>query len=117
MIPAFDERLIPAGDEKEKGLQELRAKIDELAAQTEALQQERLRTAELASSNELLKLQLELEKERLSLRKNERLQDKDLNKSIPELIPESVTRKIYIDTLLAEAGWEVLRMGRELNMR
>jgi len=114
VIQAFDENLIPVGDENEKGLQELRRKIDELAAQTVALQQERLRTAELASNNELLQRHLEHEQEELSLRKSVRLQTGDLNKSIPELIPESVTRKIYIDTLLAEAGWEVLRMGREL---
>ncbi|MEI7424373.1 MAG: DEAD/DEAH box helicase family protein [Prolixibacteraceae bacterium] len=113
-IPAFDEKLIPAGDEKEKGIQELKARMDELAAQSEALQQERLRTAELANANELLKLQLEQEREQISQRKKERLGAQDVNKAIPELIPESVTRKIYIDSLLAEAGWDILRMGREL---
>lgn len=113
-IPAFDEKQIPAGDEKEKGIQELKARIEELAAQSEALQQERLRTAELASANELLKLQLEREREQISQRKKVRLEAQDINKAIPELIPESITRKIYIDSLLAEAGWEVLRLGREL---
>jgi len=114
IIPAFDEKLIPAGDEKEKGQQELKARINELAAQSEALQLERLKTAELASANELLKIQLEKKREQLSLRKKERRDVKDMNQAIPELIPESVTRKIYIDSLLAEAGWEILRLGREL---
>ena len=113
-IPAFDENLIPDGKGNEKTLQELKAKVDELAEQTEKLNQERKITEKLAKENELLKSQLELQKELGSARKEERKKLPYENKAIPEIIPESVTRKIYIDLLLKEAGWEVLRLGREL---
>lgn len=113
-IPAFDESLIPDGKERDKTLQELKALADTLAEQSEKLNQERLRTEELANANQLLKLQLERQKEAVSARKEERKTHPEENKAIPQLIPESVTRKIYIDLLLKEAGWEVLRQGREL---
>ena len=114
LIPAFDEKFIPDGDEKEKSIRELNDKINELTAQTETLNQDRLRTEELARNNELLSLQLERQKEEFTARKKERQHIPGGNLAIPELIPESVTRKIYIDSLLAEAGWETLRLGREL---
>lgn len=113
-IPSFDESLIPDGKEKDKTLQELKILADALAEQSEKLNQERLKTEELAQANELLKLQLERQKEVISARKEERKKLPEENKSIPQLIPESITRKIYIDLLLYEAGWEVLRQGREL---
>jgi type I restriction enzyme R subunit len=115
-IPAFDESLIPDGKENEKTLRELKAKADELAEQTEKLIKERIRAEELSKENELLKFQLERQKELVIARKEERKKLPDENKTIPELIPESVTRKIYIDLLLKEAGWEKLRLGRELEL-
>jgi type I restriction enzyme R subunit len=114
VITAFDESLIPLGKEKGKTLLELKAKAIELAEQTEILNQERLKTEELAKVNELLKFQLERQKELISARKEERKNLPEENKHIPEIIPESATRKIYIDLLLKEAGWDVLRLGREL---
>ena len=68
---------------------------------------------------------LETQKEELeSLRKELELKSKKLAKRaesrgskikyIPQLIPESVTRKLYIDVLLKEAGWNKLTEGREL---
>lgn len=113
-IPPFDETLIPDGKVKDKTLAELTKIAGELSDQSEKLKQERLKTEELFKENELLKLQLEKQKELVSARKEERNKVSDQNKAIPELIPESVTRKIYIDLLLKEAGWEVLRLGREL---
>ncbi len=114
VIPAFDESLIPDEKGKDKTLRELKAITDELAGQTEKLNQERLKTDELAKANELLKLQLERQKNDGFARKEARKKLPDENRAIPEIIPESVTRKIYIDLLLKEAGWELLRPGREL---
>ena len=113
-IPAFDESLIPDGKEKDKTLQELKLLAEALEEQAEKLNQERLKTEKLAQTNELLRFQLERQKEVVSARKEERKKLPEENKAIPELIPESVTRKIYIDMLLKEAGWEKLRLGREL---
>ena len=113
-IPAFDEHLIPDGKENDKTLAELSKIADALAEQSEILKQERQKSEELAKENELLKLQLDLQKELISTRKEEREKLPAENKAIPELIPELVTRKVYIDLLLKEAGWENLREGREL---
>ncbi len=113
-IPAFDESLIPDGKENEKTLRELKAIADELAEQTDKLNKERTHTEELAKENDLLKLQLERQQELVAARKEERRKLPEENKAIPELIPESVTRKIFIDLLLKEAGWEKMRLGREL---
>jgi type I restriction enzyme R subunit len=114
VILPFDENLIPDGKENEKTQKELKAKVEALAEQTEKLKQERLRTEELANENELLKLQVEQQKALITARKEDRRNQPEENKYIPEIIPEAVTRKIYIDLLLKEAGWEVLRQGREL---
>jgi len=113
-IPAFDEHQIPDGKENDKTLAELSKIADELAEQSEKLKQERQKSDELAKENELLKFQLDLQKELISARKEEREKLPAENKAIPELIPELVTRKIYIDLLLKEAGWENLREGSEL---
>ena len=113
-IPAFDESLIPDGKEKDKTIKELKAKADELAQQVEQLNTERARIEALAKENELLRLQITQQTGQISARKEERKKLPEENKAIPSIIPESVTRKIYIDLLLKEAGWEKLRLGREL---
>ncbi|HET6559775.1 MAG TPA: DEAD/DEAH box helicase family protein [Prolixibacteraceae bacterium] len=113
-IPTFDERLIPDGKENDKTLQELKSIAEKLSEQTDKLNQERNRTQELARENELLKLQIEKQERIILERKEERKTLSKENKYIPELIPESVTRKLYIDLLLKEAGWDTLRQGREL---
>ncbi|MDO8952360.1 MAG: DEAD/DEAH box helicase family protein, partial [Draconibacterium sp.] len=113
-IALFDESLIPDGNENEKTIRELKAKAEALAEQTEKLKHERNKTEELAKENGLLKLQIENQKALIRARKEERKKLPEENKAIPEIIHESVTRKIYIDLLLKEAGWEVLRLGREL---
>lgn len=114
VIEPFNENLIPDGKENERTLKELKTKADELSLQAEKLKQEQEKTEALAKENELLKLRLESQKEQIRTRKEERRNQPEANKAIPEIIPESVTRKIYIDLLLKEAGWEVLRLGREL---
>lgn len=113
-IPPFNDTLIPTGKEDDKTVAELQRIADELSNQTEKLREERLKAEELAKENELLRLQIEKHKEQVSARKEDRRKLPDENRAIPELIPESATRKIYIDLLLKEAGWETLRQGREL---
>ena len=113
-IAPFDETRIPDGTENEKTLKELKAKALELEGQAEKLKQERDKTAALAKENELLKLQLDKQKAMIQSRREERKKLPAENRAIPELIPESVTRKVYINLLLKEAGWDVLRPGREL---
>lgn len=113
-IPPFDETLIPDGRLHEKSLKELQEKAAELAIQTEELQKERAEREKQAQQMELLRLQFDKQLETIAVRKEERRRTIDLNKAIPMLLPESATRKIYIDLLLKEAGWETLRPGHEL---
>jgi len=93
---------------------EIQKIVGQLEQQTEQLQQEQVKQEEQAREIELLRLQLEKERERVAERKATRKKEVDKNRAIPVLIPESATRKIYIDLLLKEAGWERLREGREL---
>lgn len=113
-IAPFNEQLVPTGAEKEKTLKELKAFTDKLSEQSEALRQQQQKTEALAAENELLKRQLENQRQLIKERKRERQTLPAINKAIPELIPESVTRKIFIDLLLKEAGWDHLQQGHEL---
>lgn len=113
-IPLFNESLIPDGRENDKSKREIQAIAGKLEDQTEQLKQERLKREEQAKEIELLKLQLVKEREKVAERKVVRKKEVDENKAIPILIPESKTRKIYIDLLLKEAGWDQMREGREL---
>ncbi len=69
---------------------------------------------EQAALIESLKKQLEEQKEEVKERKEEREKVVEYERAIPILIPEHVTRKIYIDQSLKEAGWQDLREGYEL---
>jgi len=104
-VPAFDMRLIPDGTEILRAALEKRRELDKIkreqsdaqAAQIEALQQE-----------------LAAQQKANAARRVEREKVKDPEKTIPMLIPETVTRKLYIDVLLKDAGWDNLTEGREL---
>lgn len=114
VIPAFDEALIPDGKEQERTKKELEKIVAELEAANEKLKEEQKKKEEKAEEVELLKLQLEKQKQEVLQRKQERVKTTDLNKAIPPLISEQATRKLYIDLLLKEAGWEKLRKDREV---
>ena len=110
-IPVFNEALVPKGTrvneiQKELELQlhklEVQFKKDQLKRETLEIQKEEL---------ESLRIELELKSKKLAKRAEER---SSLVKHIPQLITESVTRKLYIDVLLKEAGWNKLNEGREL---
>ena len=114
VIPVFNEGFIPDGKEQERTKEQLQKVVDELNDTTEKLKEERRILEEKAEEIDLLKLQLEKQKQEIQERKKEREKTTDYNKAIPPLISEQVTRKLYIDLLLTEAGWENLRVGREL---
>jgi type I restriction enzyme R subunit len=113
-LPLFSMDFIPDGKghkETLKALQELEKQLDQKRDQ-EA--QERAKYEEQAAKIELLQKQLETQQEETTQRRKSREKVKDPVKAIPILIPESVTRKIYIDVLLKDAGWDDLKEGREL---
>jgi type I restriction enzyme, R subunit len=83
-IPSFNEIFIPKGNSEEKSKEELK----------------KLENAYLESREKLKKLEEELEKIR-------EIKEENLKTVPPPIDPdESLTRKIYINSLLREAGWD-----------
>jgi len=112
--PTFTMGLIPDGNEQKetlKALQQLEEQLDQRREQDKA---ERLQIEAQAAQIELLQSQLLNQQKANTKRRVEREKVKDPSTSIPILIPEFVTRKLYIDVLLKEAGWEDLTEGKEL---
>lgn len=113
-IPAFDDRLLPDGKTPEKTLKALQELELRLEKTNEAAQQERKQITAQAALIEQLQQQLVTQQKEVTQRRQERTKAKEPEKTIPILIPESVTRKLYIDVLLKDAGWDQLTEGREL---
>jgi len=114
ITPTFTMGLIPDGNEQKetlKALQQLEEQLDQRREQDKA---ERLQIEAQAAQIELLQNQLLNQQKANTKRRVEREKVKDPSTSIPILIPESITRKLYIDVLLKEAGWEDLTEGKEL---
>jgi len=103
-IPEFNEALLTTGDRVNESQSELEQQIKKLQEQLE--------------KDEVDRQKLEEQKEELQKRNKalaERAKSRQpQTKHIPQLIPESVTRKLYIDVLLKEAGWNKLTEGKEL---
>jgi type I restriction enzyme, R subunit len=109
--PVFDESLIPTGSRVNETQKELELQIKKFEEQfkKDQLKREALETQK--EELESLRKELELKSKKLAKRAESR---GSKVKHIPQLIPESVTRKLYIDVLLKEAGWNKLTEGREL---
>ena len=113
-IPNFDDELIPNGNEQKETLKALKELEDHLDRKRDKEKIEREKLEEQAETIELLKRQLEEQQKLNKEKRKEREKVKDPDKKIPILIPESVTRILYIDVLLKDAGWDKLNQGREL---
>ncbi|MDD2634795.1 MAG: DEAD/DEAH box helicase family protein [Bacteroidales bacterium] len=113
-INAFDETIIPAGLDRKIRDEELKiieAQLDIKNKQEAEIRQKFEEQLNLNKSLQEKHLQL---KEAVKLRKDKREKGIDIDKEIPILIPESLTRKLYIDQSLKEAGWSNLRDDYEL---
>lgn len=113
-IPEFDERIIPYGDINDKNAKELQALAEKLEQERSDTQKALKEQQKLAEENELLRKQLEEHLERIAERKENRFQETVLEQAIPELTSEKETRKLLIDLLLREAGWDNLKIGLEI---
>ena len=110
-VPLFDEALMLKGKKINETQKELELQIQKLEAQ---FRKDRLKRETLeAQKEELESLRNELELKSKKLAKRAESRGSKI-KYIPKLIPESVTRKLYIDVLLKEASWNKLTEGREL---
>ena len=104
--------------EKAKGDQrQLEILQEQLALRKEKDDQERTKIEAQAEEITKLKEQLLAQQKENKARRQEREKEKDVDRYIPIQIPESVTRKLYIDSLLREAGWSDFSKAMELNMK
>jgi type I restriction enzyme R subunit len=113
-IPEFDERFIPYGDVNDKNKKELQAVTEQFEKEREQAKRNAKQNAILAEENEKLKQQLEKQLQLIAERKEERKTIFKTQEVVPELTSELETRKVLIDLLLKEAGWEKLRPGIEI---
>jgi type I restriction enzyme R subunit len=112
-IPEFDERIIPYGDNNDKNAKQLQALADKLEQERAEAQKALKAQEKLAEENEGLRKQLEEQSQLIAERKELRFQETTFERAIPELTSEQETRKLLIDLLLREAGWDNLREGKE----
>ena len=112
--PTFNMGQIPDGNAHKETLKTLQKLEEQLDYRREKDKEERSKLEAQAAQIELLQKQLDNQQKVNTKRRVEREKVKDPNKVIPILIPESVTRKLYIDVLLKDAGWENLTDGRDL---
>jgi len=110
-IPEFREGLIPYGDIEDKSTRQL----EELSAKFEQQRKDAEKAAKeqefLLEENNRLKAQVEEHLRNVAERKEQRIQEYQNQEPVPELTSELQTRKILIDLLLREAGWEHFETG------
>src|SRR5690606_20323157 len=101
----------------DKTIKELQEKSDALEKLLSEKKIQLEKTLELQKENELLKLQLDKQQQLVKERKQERQIDVDFEEVIPILNSETDTRKLFIDVLLKEAGWDNLKLHRDLEYK
>lgn len=111
---AFSESHLPDGDELKKTKAQIKELVTQLEAQNEQLRKAQAEREKIEETNE----QLKKENSRLQQATTEQREAREkalvLEEVVPELLPEAATRKLYIDVLLNDAGWENLRKGFDL---
>lgn len=113
-IPAFEERFIPYGDVEDKTKKQLQVLTEQFEKEREQANKLAQKQTLLAEENEKLKKEIEAQLQLIANRKEERANAYKAIEVIPELTSEHQTRKVLIDLLLKEAGWDNLRPGIEI---
>ena len=114
VIPPFNMALIPDGNEQKETLKTLQILEKQLDNRREKEKVERIKLEEQAAQIELLQKQLEHQQKEVAQRRIKREKEAPIEKTIPILITEAETRRLYIDVLLKDAGWDNLQEGRDL---
>ncbi|MRX62593.1 DEAD/DEAH box helicase family protein [Maribacter luteus] len=117
VVPAFNEVLIPTGEVKDKTVKELQEKSEAIERLLFEKKREKEKVTELQKENVLLRQRVEQQEKELKERKLERQIEVDFEEVSPVLTPEAETRKLFIDILLKEAGWDDLKQGRDLEYK
>ncbi|MBD0824434.1 DEAD/DEAH box helicase family protein [Aestuariibaculum marinum] len=113
-IPPFTETCIPDGQQANKTISQLKQQAQEIQDELDKVRDDFKKREEQWEANSLLKLQEDKKQEAVKQRKAKREEEIVHEKAIPELTSEAATRKLLIDLLLKEAGWDDLRKGRDL---
>ncbi len=115
-IDAFNENFIgkPEGAINDKTTKELKARAEQAEAKLKEFKEAKEKQEELQKENELLKLQLKQQQQKLLVRKQERTKAIVQEIAIPILTPELETRKLFIDVLLKEAGFTNFKNGVDI---
>lgn len=113
-IDLFDETLVPSGEEEQILKQQLEILRSQLELQETTFRQEQKEVDRKINLSDEAKSTFLSMRQKFDARREERETQLDFNKVIPQNIPESATRKIYIDLYLRESGWDKLRQGYEL---
>jgi len=114
IIPEFDINLIPDGNVEKESLERIRQLEALLDKRRELDKIKREALEEQLAESELLRNQLEAERKANKKIRIAREKELDVENEIPILISETVTRKMYIDLLLSDAGWNNLKEGKDL---
>jgi type I restriction enzyme, R subunit len=113
-IALFDEGILNSGEEEQilkLQLELLRTKLEEQENTFRLKQKEQDR--KISISPDAKKMLFDV-RSNFAKRRTEREKILEPLKAIPQNLPESATRKIYIDLYLKESGWNNLREGYEL---
>lgn len=113
-IEPFDESVLKTGEEEQLLKRQLELLQQQLEEQENDFRKQQRALQEKVKFSEEEKQKLLADQAETTNRRSARQKTLDLNTAIPQNIPESLTRKIYIDLLLKEAGWDNLRDGYEL---
>lgn len=112
-IPKFSSEFILEGDEQKESKKTIQLLEQQLELKNSKSKEKQAKLFAQAEQIVELKAQLLEAQKEITQRREER--EKVISQQeIPELISEDQTRKLYIDILLKEAGWNDLRIGREL---
>lgn len=113
-IPSFNSLLIPDGSEHKQTQRQLQILQEQLEAKVEKEKSEHNKLLEQAALIESLQKQLEEKQLANTKQREKREKATEIDQAIPVLVSEAETRKLYIDALLKDAGWDNLVDGRDL---
>lgn len=113
-IPTFDESLLSAEDQAEKSHRELDAIKTQLIYKSE--QAKLVRKEYEKQISQIAELKQQVESQRTELKTRRIARDKELagKPPVPVMIPESATRRLYIDLSLKESGWDNLQQDQDI---
>lgn len=112
VVPTFSEGHLTGGTTSKETAKELEALNAQLTLKQKEQHDILVQLEVQIASNALLKQQLDRSKKDNTKRRKTRQENPSA--AIPVLVSEAKTRKLFIDVLLKEAGWDNLVEGRDL---